>query len=279
MKKHTLKIIILTMVIFALGGTGYFLNTVNLDGEELEGSSLKKQEVANNKIVEDIPAEFQEEIKRDIENIRTNKTMSEKNISKMLNEIEEITKNSLDPNSEINKLIAKDQEEIIEEKGRDIVPLINIPNQFIYENNLPNKPDEKENNETVLGVDNDVDGIRDDIQILIAYNYQEYPELKNVLMSDARLWQEIFEHTEYQYFGDGRVSKLAQKVADTSSCMLKASEKSHYSFDALADESSGIDKIILNTSKRRKAYKKISNLLLEQTVTIGEIDSKICSKL
>jgi len=279
MKKHIPKIIILTMVIFALGGAGYFLNTVNLDDEELEDNSLKKQEMANNKIVRDMPIEFQEEIKKDIENIRTNKTISEKNISKMLIEIEEITKNSLDPNSEINKLIAKDQGEAERERGRNIIPLIDIPNQFIYENNLPNKPDEQENKATVLGIDNDVDGIRDDIQILIAYNYQEYPELKNALMSDARLWQEKFEHTKYQYFDDDRVSKLAQKVADASSCMLKASEKSNYSFNALSDESSDIDKIILNTSERRKAYKKISNLLLEQTYTVGEIDSKRCSKL
>lgn len=140
-------------------------------------------------------------------------------------------------------------------------------NNIINGYTLPPEPDPKINNSTLLGIDSNNNGVRDDVERWIylnpAYNH---PIIQAVAMQNARAFQKILADPS-------KARKTKKYMDDSTAC------NSYYKRWAdifgekiLIPESMNLYKesrpIILNTRKRSKAYQKY-NLALSGTIGIS----------
>jgi len=158
MKKQNIIYGIITVLII----TGiYFIFNKN---EKTEIKKIEKTEVLEiekgKKTVKNVEVE-NEVSEKFIAKIATDNNMTEERVRKDLAEIKKEI-NKIYPNKNLKKI------ELISSKD--------IPDDFADIHNLPADPG-PENDLTLLGVDSNENGIRDDMERVIAYSFRDYPEL------------------------------------------------------------------------------------------------------
>ena len=125
---------------------------------------------------------------------------------------------------------------------------------------LPPKPDPVINNTTLLGIDSNNNGVRDDIEIWILKKYKDkHPIYTEIAMQAGRAWQNVLK--------DPSAARETAKLIDAAqNCEF------YFRFDAykygdtlLIDESivanRMFDKIVTNTQERKDAYWEYDRLL------------------
>jgi len=132
--------------------------------------------------------------------------------------------------------------------------------EVIHGHQLPPEPDPVVNNSTLLGIDVNNNGVRDDVEIWILNKYKEkHPIYIDVAMQVGRAWQKILEDPN--------------KARETTRFMDAAQECEFY-FTRHADRYGDpilihedistdreFDKIVLNTEIRENAYGQYEDLL------------------
>jgi len=125
---------------------------------------------------------------------------------------------------------------------------------------LPPEPDPVINNSTLLGIDSNNNGVRDDVEIWILKKYKDkHPIYTEIAMQAGRAWQKVLEDPS--------------KARETTKLMEAAQFCSFYfEFDAikygdtlLIDESivtnRMFEKTVTNTQERKDAYWEYDRLL------------------
>lgn len=131
--------------------------------------------------------------------------------------------------------------------------------EVIHGYTLPPAPDPAINNSTLLGIDSNNNGVRDDVEIWILKKYKDkHPIYTEIAMQAGRAWQKILEDPS--------------KANDTSK-LLDAAQNCEFYFrfdankygDILLIDESIVDrmfrKIVTNTQEREDAYWEHDRLL------------------
>jgi len=132
--------------------------------------------------------------------------------------------------------------------------------EVIHGYTLPPEPDPVINNSTLLGIDSNNNGVRDDVEIWILKKYKDkHPIYTEIAMQAGRAWQKVLEDPS--------------KARETTKLMEAAQFCSFYfEFDAikygdtlLIDESivtnRMFEKTVTNTQERKDAYWEYDRLL------------------
>lgn len=132
--------------------------------------------------------------------------------------------------------------------------------EIIKEIELPPDPGE-EGKQTLLGVDSDNDGVRDDIQRYIYITYPNEEKVRMALTQTARIYQELLLDS-----GDPEIAhKNVKKLYRSNACL-------YYIKDGDIRESLGIRRAlkaeILNTKERSVAYLEFNNSLAGKTTSL-----------
>ena len=91
---------------------------------------------------------------------------------------------------------------------------------FVVEEGLPPHPGDK-GEETIIGVDSDNDGVRDDVQITIAVGYHDSPKVQKALLQLAKAYQKaVVNYVDSEGFGN-----YAEENSRAVACLISASEK------------------------------------------------------
>ena len=120
--------------------------------------------------------------------------------------------------------------------------------KLIVCNTLPPMPDEDKNNKTLLGIDSNNNGIRDDVEIWIlkTYSNQEYPKIKTAIaLQYAKCAQSILENPVYEN------SEILYNAVDCENYILfqKAKKLNLKSYKAVKFT---IDNAVINNKLRDK---------------------------
>lgn len=140
-------------------------------------------------------------------------------------------------------------------------------NEVIHGHCLPPEPDRKLNNATLLGIDSNNNGVRDDVERWIYKTYQEkYPVHMDIAMQAGRAWQKVLE-----------CPTKAKEIHDFVSAPMDC--EFYYNNDAkYFNEPILVDKeintkyfrrnIIFNTKERLEAFLQYDALLSGDTYTL-----------
>ena len=93
---------------------------------------------------------------------------------------------------------------------------------------LPVQPDQKENNATVMGIDSNQNGVRDDQEHRIVEHFGEDKELVEAMFAGQRLFQQELEYSENEQFDEETIKKSIYNTAMIVSCesdLFKTSSK------------------------------------------------------
>jgi len=116
--------------------------------------------------------------------------------------------------------------------------------------NLPQDPGEA-GRETVLGIDSDSDGVRDDIQRYLYFTYPENEKIRMALTQIAMEWQGLLS----QASDPDAAFNHATKMARHGECLF------YIQGEASLDADAALQAEILNTRERSIAYINYSNTL------------------
>jgi len=153
------------------------------------------------------------------------------------------------------------------EKRNALQPSPNSNPVVINGHTLPSEPDPKINNATLLGIDSNNNGVRDDVEIWIYETYKDkHPIYIDIAMQAARGYKLVLEYPE-------KARELYHEVDKAAYCEL------YYTYDA--DEfnepilvTKEIDnryfrhKIYFNTKERMNAYLQYDHLLSGDSYTL-----------
>lgn len=114
---------------------------------------------------------------------------------------------------------------------------------------LPPDPGEA-GKETLLGIDSDHDGVRDDVQRYIAIKYSDNKNVQNSLLQKARNYQILLAESHDKSFA----LKNAKIMSRDIECIWAV-----IGYEGAADASKDIKSAILNTYERSRAYIRFSN--------------------
>jgi len=125
--------------------------------------------------------------------------------------------------------------------------------EVIHGYTLPPEPDKIINNSTLLGIDSNNNGVRDDVEIWILKKYKDkHPIYTEIAMQTGRAWQKVLEDPN----NASETSKLLDAAQD---CEF------YFQFDAkqfgdpiLVGEfifDRAYERIVVNTQARKVAYK------------------------
>ncbi len=124
---------------------------------------------------------------------------------------------------------------------------------------LPPAPDPAINNATLLGIDSNNNGVRDDVEIWILKKYKDkHPIYTEIAMQAGRAWQKILE--------DPSAARETFKFLDAAqNCEFYFRFDANKYGDTLLINENIIDrnfrKIVTNTQERKDAYWKYDGLL------------------
>ena len=117
---------------------------------------------------------------------------------------------------------------------------------------LPPEPDPKINNSTILGIDSNGNGVRDDVERKIIDRYKAEPIKIEVQMADVRVFQKILENPI------GNAEVLQKKISKNISCEMYLL---HQDIDLEEDSIDFIENSTFNTKQRVKAYLQYNQAL------------------
>ena len=154
--------------------------------------------------------------------------------------------------------------------------------KLIVCNTLPPMPDEKKNNETLLGIDSNNNGIRDDVEIWIlkTYSIQKYPKIKiAIAMQYTKAAQKILENPVFE------TSKIINNAIDCENNILfekakKLNLKGYQAVKFTIDNAIINDKLrdkIFNTNNRLKKYFKFNASCNGHVFDVGETNTSLCN--
>ncbi len=128
--------------------------------------------------------------------------------------------------------------------------------EIIIEIELPPDPGE-EGKLTLLGIDSDNDGVRDDIQRYIYFTYPNEEKVRLALTQKTKLYQEILPQANDQ----NAALDIANKLTLNGECLLYLKGR------ACFDIESALMAEILNTKERSLAYFIFNNSLAGKTIS------------
>jgi hypothetical protein len=124
--------------------------------------------------------------------------------------------------------------------------------EIINGHRLPPEPDPKINNATLLGVDSNNNGVRDDVERWI-YKTYDHPIERGLFMQSARAYQKVI-------VDPSKAHETTKYIDDAYSCRkywFAHNKELHDKYDYIYP-SEEISKIQFNTLKRHMAYKRFN---------------------
>lgn len=132
--------------------------------------------------------------------------------------------------------------------------------EIIHGHTLPPTPDPVINNSTLLGIDSNNNGVRDDVERWIYHTYKDkHPIYVDVAMQGARGWQKVLKNPI-------KVIEIHDEVSNASSCeayfrvCVNEEIKNLYRLERITSSDKFV-KIIFNTVERWNAYIQYDTLL------------------
>jgi len=138
---------------------------------------------------------------------------------------------------------------------------------------LPPEPDPKVNNSTLLGVDSNSNGVRDDVERWIYNKYKDkHPIHIDVAMQAARGYKLVLEHPE-------RAKEIHDEVRKARHCQLYYQYNAKYFNEPLLIEETFSTKhlrkkIYFNTAERKSAYEQYDALLSGDSYTLPKFQER-----
>ena len=142
------------------------------------------------------------------------------------------------------------------------------PVLIINGHTLPPEPDPKENNATLLGVDSNNNGVRDDVERWIYQKYKDKrPIYIDIAMQEARAWQMIMRNPP-------STAKTTTKLMEAAIyCQSYYKIYAKFSDDPiLVTENIIFDAKVLNTIERKNAYITYDKALSGGVYSLPHID-------
>jgi len=127
-----------------------------------------------------------------------------------------------------------------------------VPGTIIIDGHtLPPMPDETLNNSTLLGIDTNDNGVRDDVEIWIYTTYEDKPAfIKTIAMEKAKAYQIVIQEPEKAIANERFMSAFVECETYMESQYEYVKHK-QYPIDPLGN---GLKSVELNTEERIRAY-------------------------
>ena len=138
---------------------------------------------------------------------------------------------------------------------------------------LPPEPDETLNNSTLLGIDSNNNGVRDDVEIWIYTNYKDkHPIHIDIAMQAARAYKKVLEEPE-------RAAEITEEVSGAFFCSAYYQHDAKYLNEpTLISEHEDITRLVnniyFNTKERTDTYWQYDTLLSGGVYTIPWSDEQ-----
>jgi len=139
--------------------------------------------------------------------------------------------------------------------------------EIIHGHTLPPEPDAVVNNSTLLGVDSNDNGVRDDVERWIYHTYKDkHPIHVDIAIQGAKAWQKVLEDPT-------KAKEIHPIISAASSCeayfkvCVNEEIKNLYSLERITSSDQFV-KIIFNTVERWNAYTQYDTLLSGDSYTI-----------
>ena len=142
-----------------------------------------------------------------------------------------------------------------EVNGKLSPPITITVYKVIHGHRLPPEPDPKINNSTLLGIDSNNNGVRDDVERWIYMTYN-HPIERGLFMQSARAYQKVI-------VDPGRAHETKKYIDASSSCRYYWLENNSYlgSKYEFRHPTKELKKVEFNTLERHIAYKKYNGVL------------------
>ncbi|WP_324172618.1 hypothetical protein [Sulfurimonas sp.] len=121
---------------------------------------------------------------------------------------------------------------------------------------LPPQPDETLNNSTLLGIDSNNNGVRDDVEIWVIKKYAkaDYPKIKTgIAMQWGATAQQVIQNPQTAYADKKYMLINRAQDCESYAYYQKLKKVGHYSIDNDIFNEEYVDKVF-NTKERIKAY-------------------------
>jgi hypothetical protein len=143
--------------------------------------------------------------------------------------------------------------------------------EVIHGHTLPPEPDETLNNSTLLGIDSNNNGVRDDVERKIIKKYQT-PIKIELMLSKAKVHQKILENPI------GNAIELQKENNKLSHCLFYLKRKKVFTSLEVRNTVSFIENNIYNTKARVKAYSDYNQALSGGVygITRSKINAQAC---
>jgi VCBS repeat-containing protein len=146
------------------------------------------------------------------------------------------------------------------------------PVEVIHGHTLPPEPDEKINNSTLLGIDSNNNGVRDDVERWIYYKYKDkHPIYIDIAMQAARGYKKVLETP-------AKAKEIHNEVNAVIDCSWYYRDEAQYYNDPILIFERVDDKVFyqyFNTDARKSVYQEYDKLLSGDTYhTLDGIDMK-----
>jgi len=152
----------------------------------------------------------------------------------------------------------------------------NIYSETINIHTLPPEPDPEINNATLLGIDSNNNGVRDDVERWI-YKTYKHPIERGIFMQNARAYQKVI-------VDPSKAMETMKYIDNSSDCegywrywksLYKDSNES-YVLDRYRDLEKELRPIQFNTLKRHMAYERFNAELSGGVYSSGRISKEQC---
>ena len=133
-----------------------------------------------------------------------------------------------------------------------------------YTGLLPEAPDMEENDATLLGIDSNNNGVRDDIEIEIVDRFGDDKNLVEAFFASNRSSQYAYSLAENDMLTEENIQKIMDNVHYDIKCSALYFRKSKYvnNYEDFYNAYKDIENNLLDTSKRKKIEKKIAHSFL-----------------
>ncbi len=135
---------------------------------------------------------------------------------------------------------------------------------------LPPQPDPKINNSTLLGIDSNNNGVRDDVERYIYKTYTEPLEI-GIFMQSARAYQKQIENPSLAH----ETVKYSDDALSCSFYLLDTEQIINDEYQYYKNEKK-LEKILLNTIERHIAYQKYNSQFNGQVLSIPKASKEKC---